>query len=306
MSGLYTPYAFVGDALTLANVQSQGLSPDVQAMVARAGGDLDPALIAASFIEPKIRLGTPDLSTLLGAGGVSLRFGKAFSTAWKLQYQQRDSAGGSGDFTAGSTHMVASGVKSLAVVNSISADNDNRAGALAQCMVYPCSSDGYATPLTISSTSALTGSIGVSKVYALGPVLCEGLSGGLAGVQRATINTGVDPKADRENGRTFPTRYYFGPRNPTFELEAKNGAIASLLGMIAAAGSGMTVYFQRFFPGADRYAFNQSEHISVSFSTGTFVTEEIGVDADGDAMTKFKALITGALSWSVNTTIVLP
>lgn len=306
MSGLYTPFAFIGDSLTLANVQTQDLSPDVQAMVARAGGSLDPALIAASFIEPKIKIGTPDLVTLLGAGGVSLRYGKAFTSAWKLQFQQRDTAGGSGDFTAGSTHLVASGTKSLAIVNSISAENDNRAGALAQCTVYPCSTTGIAPAYTISSESALTGSVGVSKVYALGPVLCEGLTGGLGGVQRATINPGVEVEPDRENGRTFPTRYKIKTRNPTVEIEAKNGAIAALLGMIAAASSGMTVYLQRFIHGADRYAFDQSEHIAVSFSTGAYVTESIGVDAEGDAMTKFKAMITGAISWTVNTTIVLP
>jgi hypothetical protein len=306
MSGLFTPYAFVGDSLTLANVQSQGLSPDVQAMIARAGGSLDPALISASFIEPKIKIGTPDLTTLLGAGGVSLRFGKAFTSAWKLQYQQRDSAGGAGDFTTGSTHLVASGTKALAIVNSISAENDNRAGALAQCTVYPCSTDGYASALSISAAASLTGSIAVGKVFALGPVLCEGLAGGLGGVQRATINLGVEVAPDRENGRTFPTRYTIKPRNPMVEIEAKNGAIAALLGMMAGVGTGMTVYLQRFFPGADRYAFDQAEHIAVSFSTGTYVTEEIGVDAEGDAMTKFKAMVIGALSWTVNTTISVP
>lgn len=306
MSGLYTPYAFVGDSLTIGNVQTQDISPDVQVMVARGGGALDPALIAASFIEPKIKIGTPDLATLLGAGGVSLRFGKAFSSSWKLQFQQRDTAGGSGDFTSGSSHLVASGTKSLAVVNSLSAENDNRAGALAQCTVYPCSTTGIAAAYTITAGSSLTGSVAVGKVYALGPVLCEGLTGGLAGVQRATINTGVEVSPDRENGRTFPTRYTLKNRNPTIEIEAKNGAIAALLGMIAGASSGMTVYFQRFLPGADRYAFDQTEHISVSFSTGAYVTESIGVDAEGDAMTKFKAMVTGALSWAVNTTIDIP
>lgn len=307
MSGLYTPYAFNADTtFTLGNVQTQSLSPGAELMVARTGGSLDPSLVAAAYIEPKAQISTPDLATLLGASGVSLRFGKAFSTAWKLQFQARASLGGAGDFLGTGNHLVASGTKAFLVVDSLTADTDNKVGASAQCSLLPVSVDGQTTAMTIAADASLSGSIALGKTFGLGPVLCEGLTGGLGGVQKVTINTGLQPRPDRENGLTFPTRYTLGPRNPMFEVDAKNGAIAALLGIISGASTGMTVYFQRMAHGSDRYGFEASEHVAVGFSTGAYTTREIGVDNEGDAITRLTATITGVLSWSVDTAIVVP
>lgn len=309
MSDLYSIYPFTSNAFNLLDLDMQDFTPNLQVLKARAGGSLDPALVAARSYEPAAKIGTADLATLLT--NVSVLRGKKL-TSWAMQFQKRDDAGGSGEFTTGSTHASvksASGCTGCIVVDSISAEKDQPDPVLANCTLYMYSSDGRVVPFTIGASQALSQSPTLGKVYALGPVLCEGLVGGLPGVQRAEINFGTAINPDRDAGKTVPIRGTVGERNPTISIDAESFAIGALLGAIAKTGDtggGMTVYLQRIMHGSDRYAFDQSQHIGIGFTTGAYTTQSIGVNKQGNAMTRFTAHVTGQIAVAIDTTIVLP
>lgn len=309
MSDLFSIYPFVSNAFNLTNLESQEFSPEVEQLKVYAGGSLDPAMVAASFLQPMARLSTGNINTLLT--NVSPLRGKKL-TSWALQLQKRDEAGGAGDFTTGSTHTAiksVSGCTACMIIDSISADKDARQIVTAGCSLYMYSSNGLVVPFSYAVTESLTASPAIGKVFALGPVLMESLTGGLKGVERATVNFGTQLNPDRDGGKIIPTRGTVGRRNPTVEIEAKSGTIAALTGAIGRtqdSGGGMTVYLQRIMNGSDRYAFDQSEHIALGFTTGVYKLENVGVNAEGDAMTKFTAHIVGQIGFTVDTTITLP
>lgn len=309
MSDLYSIYPFTSNAFNLLNIDMQEFTPNVQLLKARAGGSLDPAMAAARSYEPSAKIGTTDLATLLT--NVSVLRGKKL-TSWAMQFQKRDDAGGSGDFTTGGTHGAiksASGCTACMVVDSIPAEKDQPDPVVANCSLYMYSSNGRAVPFSVGTSESLSQSPALGKLYALGPVLCEGLAGGMAGVQRAEVTFGTSINPDRDGGKTVPIRGTVGERNPMISVDAESFAIGALLGAIGATGDlggGMTVYLQRIKHGSDRYAFDESEHIAIGFTTGAYTTQSIGVNKQGNAMTRFTAHITGQIAVVLNTTIVLP
>ena len=309
MSDLYSIYPFTSNAFNLLAMDMQEWMPNIQPTKVHVGGSLDPAMVAASYYEPSARIGTTDLATLLA--NVSLLRGKKL-TSWAMQFQQRAEAGGAGDFTTGSTHAAVksvSGCPACMVVDSISAEKDQRDPVSANCSLFMYSSNGRTVPFTVGTSEALSQSPAIGKTYALGPILREGLTGGPAGAQRAEVNFGTPIVPDRDAGKTCPIRGTVGNRNPTISVDAESVAIGALLGAIAKTqdvGGGMTVYLQRLLHGSDRYAFDQSEHIAIGFTTGAYLTQSIGVNKDGNAMTRFTAHITGQIAVVVNTTITVP
>lgn len=283
-NAVFSAFPAIFDSLTIPDIVSVTPSAGVKKIIARAGGSVDPNLIAEAVRESMVDLTALDLGAILTAvSGVN---GLPVSSAAKIQYQQRSDGG---TFTGTGTHITLSTAKGFLWVESISAKQDDDQGAQIGLKFAPLVT-GSNPPLIVNASQNLTGTPGVAALYRLGPVTFE--TSVLGGIQSATCNFGMDYKPFRAGGQVGAGVGFIRARNPTFEFETTNVAILSQIGMgIIGITDGCSLGFQLIGT-----ALTDAAHVLLTIATGSYEVTDAGVSGEGDAMAKVTVTATGTIA----------
>lgn len=297
---LFSLYPAIFDSLTVNNLRSVEPSANIQKMMITPGGSVDTALVAKAFEEPRVRLQSGDVGTILAA--VSAVTGLAVNTTGEMQYQQRQDGG---VFQSSNTHFTLNSTAGFLYITDFGAEQDSQEGADIQ-LEYFCLKEGANPPFTASVSQPLSGSPAVNALYALGPVVYEGAQ--LGGIQSWRCNTGITYRAVRGDGQTAASVGSIRDRKPTIDIGLNNLSVVNDTGFgsLKAVSSGITCYLQRVVNGGDRVAFGESSHIAVSVAAGAYNVESIAASGDGDATPRLMVTPTGTITVAVNTTIEIP
>ena len=295
------PAVFVNGGTTLAIQQLDSVEPDpqIQELIMRGGGSVDPLLIATAMSDPRIKMASRDIQTILAA--VSISSGFYAATSGKIQYRQQ--ANGS-DYVSGSNHVTITSPLAYLYVEEFGAkQGDKEAGdiSLTAVPLY----NGTTIPLTVNVSQALTSSVAMNAVHHLGPVKIEG--SWLGGVQSVRIKSGITVETKASDGLIFPTTCRIKERAPTIEIEAHNLSIMAAIGMNGTypISSGFLSYLLKVVPGAGRYAADTSNHIATSVSSGVYKVTGITGSKAESAMGKITVMPTlNSMSINTATTVV--
>ncbi len=299
---LYGLYPAIIGGLVINNVDSVSPSPGVESIIRMAGGSIDPQFSAAAFAEPYVKIGAHDLQAILS--NVSPVTGLPFNAA-AVQYEARSQGG---IFKGNGNHVTLSSTLGCAWVNDFGATQDDKEGADIN-LTYACLYDGTNAPLVVNAAQNLTGSPTVNALHALGPVIFENQAGGLVGVTKVRVNTGMEYRVKRSDGDLFARFGSFVKRAPTIEIDCLNLGVLGTIGPFKLPITNpLVVYFQKVLSGGGRVAYNVAQHVSVTISAGDYTIQEIPVDGDGDATTRITVAATGtaALAFATATTITIP
>lgn len=294
---LYGLYPSVIGAVTVNNIDSATPSPGVESIIRMVGGSVDPQLIAMAFADPQVKLASHDVQAILQ--GISAFNGLAFSAA-AVQYQARLQGG---EFQGAGSHVKLTSTLGFAHVVDFGAVQDDKEGADIN-INYWALFDGTNLPIVVNLAQSLTGSPAVTALHALGPVVLEGSQ--LVGVTKWRYTSGIEYRVKRGDGDLFARVGSIVARKPTIEIECLNLSVLGVLGAFQlAATSGVVCYLQKAVAGGGRVPYGTTGHIALTATAGKYKVTDIGVDKDGDAMSKITFHCTTVPTCNPSTTIPL-
>ena len=303
MPQMWGIYPAVLDGVTINNLMSVDISPEIQELSVVPGGSVDRKLIATSKAEPKISFETFDVAALLGS--VGLMTGLAVSSSYKFQAQKRSDGG---VFAGSGNHITITGTTGFLKIEEITANQDADTPAMARG-VFHVLYDGSTAPTNVNTGQNLTGSVAVNATHALGPVLFEGQTGGLGGATSVTITPNIEFTMPRSDGDLVARTGAVTKRAPEIKITSLNlSNLASLsLDTTVPINSGLTIYLQKITPGGGRVAYATSQHISISVSAGTYIlTRAAGRNDQNSTFDLTVKPINNAISVSTSAAISIP
>lgn len=296
------PAQFVHGAgtLTLAQLSSVGVEPGVVLSEPMAAGSVDRGAVIASHVEPRVRLSTADLATLLGTVGIA--DGLYCSSGCKIQFQQR-ATNAAGIFLGGLNHVRIDATLGTLWIESLRSSQDDREGAVADCL-FAALFDGTNEPLVQSNNVALSGTPAFTSQFHHGPAYLAAAQ--LAGLRSVQYQTGLAFSAVRADGDYAPKLGAFVERKPilslTFDkLSAVTSGPNSLVN--AALAATLAVYFRKGVHGGKRVSDASPVHIKLSFAAGGWRGAGFQVTGVDDATVTISAEPTTAPSISAASTI---
>lgn len=288
----YVIYPAVFDALTINHMLSVGFSSNVQKLIARAGGSVDPAAVIEVARENEIRMRTGDIATVLSA--VSAVNGLLVTSTGEIQFQQRADGG---TYKTTSEHVTLNSTKGLLLPQSISASQDAQDAAGLEISYVPYRV-GVNAPIIVNVNQSLVGAPAISTVYKLGPIVFENTR--LSDIQDMSTNFGLTHKHWRGSGDVAAATGSIELRDPTMEFSGRNLELAKSIGGGAIQiTNGITQYYRRA-----GYADNTSNHIAISLSGGTY--EVTDLDGQGEQSVNQRVMVTGAGQISVSLGATIP
>lgn len=202
--GRYTGYGvnFEGSMVPSIVDGSPKLNPNVEKLIERYDGDIEPTLIALLTNEPLGEFQTRDVSFLSAAA--------AFSTSPVIFYfKAYDEVAG-----MGASGISFSAAKGIIVPTRLQGQSGK--DATLTCEVHAVSSDGDTNPITTGTSVASSTAHG--DAYTIGDV---SLGSDISGVQEIDFNFGYTVKKNTgENGKPFPTLAYIEKREATLKIKA--------------------------------------------------------------------------------------
>lgn len=297
------PPKFVSGATTLYinGLDSLDPQPGIEALMAMAGGSVNPLLYATAFTEPKVKMTARDLQAILA--GVSITNGWAIDTSATIPYEKRANGG---DYAGAGTNFTLTGTQGLLYVEEFGAKQDDKEGADV-VLTYCATWDGTNLPLVTNVSQNLTGTPGVAAIHALGPCNFQGIIGGLPGVTSVRVKTGIEVKFVRADGELHPRIVVIIKRVPTIEVELFNIPIANTLtlGSIIPLSSNFTCSFQKCVAGGARVPYATAEHVVVTVAAGAYKLESMSGNKTDNASLKLTVLPTGTLAINTASAITL-
>lgn len=292
------------NSFVLNQVDNQSFSPGVEALIAQAGGSVDPALEAVATADPRWKFMSRDIQTILQ--NVALMVGLQVTSGARMQLQRRANAG-AGIYRSGASHFVLTAPIGYLFIEEFGFERNSKEGGDIS-LQFAALFNGTDTPVSINVSQNLQGVPAVNSVHALGPVVIEGAQ--LTGVTKWRFKTGIEIEINTGDGETTSRVCTVQKRAPSLEIEALNQTFldsAGIGGFTKPMTDGITCFAQRVLHGGDRYSWSDSEHISATISEGMYTVQEISSQKAGQANTKITATaINNEVSVNPATTIVLP
>lgn len=298
---LHDVYPARFNSFTLNQVDNQSFSPGLQALIATAGGSIDPGLDAIAEQDNRWKFSSRDIQTILT--NVNLATGLEITSGAKMQFQRRANAG---VFASGSAHFVLTSTVGLLFVEEFGFEQSSKEGGDLSAQ-YVALYDGTNEPTVVNVSQALVGSPAVNAVHALGPVAIEGAQ--LTGVTKWRCKTGIEVLVQPADGEGASRIVTIGKRMQTLEIEALNMTFLSTasIGVKRAISTGITAYAQKVLAGGHHVSWGSAAHIAATISQGTYTVDEISGSKGQNANVKITALaINNNLSINPATTITLP
>jgi len=287
----YGVYPAVFDGLTINHMLSVGFTTNVQKLIARAGGSIDPKLIAEVARENEIRMTTGDIGTVLTS--VSIINGLLVTTSGEIQYQKRKDGGA---FVTTAEHVTLNSTRGMLLPRTITSSQDSQEAAALELSYIPFRV-GSNAPFIVNVGESLTGSPAVNLLYKQGPVVFEGTT--LFDIQDSMTDFGLTFEQWRGSGETAATTGSITLREPKMEFTARNlELLGSLGGGLTGMTTGITQYYRR-----DGYADNSGNHIAISFSAGTYEITDVTGQGEKSVDQKVTVMGVGQAAITIGTTI---
>lgn len=263
------------------------------------GGSVDPGAHIVARADPMARLGTRSLSALLAA--VPPATGLNLTGGGVLRYQQRDDAG---IFMSTNVHVSETFATGYAMIDSLSASQDDEKGVEANVQVYITSADGITNPITRAAGNAnITGvTPAFGTEYYLGPVYTGGAE--LPGIRSVQVSYGLTCQPFRSSGAVFPTHVIPTRRQSSIRVQChKLTADAGASWFLRAISTSFIVYFWQAADNGIRTAVGSGAHVKISSTDGAWRIVDTSGDGLDDAIVTFEYLPKTALTTSVTSTI---
>lgn len=295
------PASFVhgGGTLNLAQLRMQGLQPNSEKSIIIPGGAIDAGAIIQSHAQSIVRLGTRDLTTLLGT--LSLLVGLKCTGNCIFRFQKRVAQS---TFATGASHVTLTATLGFLNCESIRASQSDVNGAMADLAFFPLF-DGTNVPLAIAVTADfdLATPPAFTSAFYLGPVYLGAAQ--IEGIQSVEIRPGVNFRPVFGDGDQYARVGVIESRTPQLRFTLTNvgylSTITSLFGN--APASAIHVYLAKGVSGGGRVAAASTVHAKVTVSAGDWTPDDISVEGNADGSLSVVVRPTGSLSFSVASAI---
>ena len=290
------------NTLDLQQLSSFRIDPSANIIHQTQMGSVDrsASFIASAF--PTITIETMDLATVLAA--VSLTAGLPVEAGvYNLQHRQ---SGGIWYPTGDSQHVKFSSPLGFIEPQTIEAATEEQTEGAKLTMLHHTLWDGAeptVDPLIRTATQNLTGMPvpAFNTQFFMGPISHNAAK--VNGVKRFTYTAGFKTMKDIADGDYFPKTITIDERNPRLQFTATNAALAAGLSEFLRAAGTWIVYLQKGNNGGHRVPRATAEHISITFNTGVWRSEETSAQGTGDATSVYSAEIHDPPTINLATTI---
>lgn len=283
-----------GSTINVRQLHGQEIMSGVTKDIVIPGGAIDPAAIPALYADPRVRLRSYDLYTLLT--GISPTAGFTITAASRIQWQQRTE---NGTFEGSGAHVYYGLTKGCAYLGSLASQQD---GAAELSFIVVPLFDGTNAILTANTSASLSSTPTFTSKYYHGPAYVNGSP--LLNVIANSVDFGINYQTNREGGDTVPRTGAIYTRSATMSVTVANAAIAATSGLFNNSLPGaFAVYFRKGVSGGDRVADATAEHAKVSGSSGVWNTDQMSVQDNGDGTSTVSVQFTGTIATSVASAI---
>jgi hypothetical protein len=284
--------------LNLTYLHRVGFDPGAVINRVELGGSVDPGAHIVARADPKAMIGTRSLSALLAV--MPLATGLQLTAGGVLRYQQRDDAG---IFMSTNVHVSETFATGYAMVDSLSASQDDEKGVEANVQIYITSSDGITDPITRAAGNAtLSTTPAFGTEYYLGPVYTAGAA--IPGIKSVQINSGLTCTPFRSSGAVFPTSVIPVRRQASIRVVChKLTADAGASWFLRAISTSFIAYLWQATDNGIRTAAGSSAHVKIHSTDGAWRIVDTSGDGLDDALVTFEYLPKTALTTSVTSTI---
>jgi len=289
----YVAYDAILGALNLRQILDSGYESGGDVKAGYNSGGVDPQALYGGAIDPRFPITSLDIAGLCGAGGIDPQAGLSIATGITVPLQK---AADEGTFVAGANHFSKTCANGLAVVDSISVDQQGN--EMSAQLVVHCRSTNGLDPVTPASGQALAAQA-FNATFGLGPVYVTPAGGGATPVDVVgyTVNTGITIQKFRPDGLPAPVRINIRRRKPTIDLRFKD---AEQLATFTASYKGLDAVacYGRRWLDADTFELDASlVHAKFSFAAGISSTQSLRASGTDDAETILR-LCGKVLTWS--------
>jgi len=260
---------------------------NIELAINRGSGSIYPGWVGNMTGKPTVQCETTELARVLGTinplSGLSISSTDTYTGA-DFYFMKRQKAG---TLVSGSTNLKLTTSAAMAVIKSISADQDKEAKMSLE--FYPYSTNGTTAQLSYTTNNAALQSVIPSEKFTLGPVLLNGTEiDGLIGV---SIDFAVVAKLDGSSGALWPEWTGIESVTPKITFKTRDLSLASTVALLGLAqGATQTdIYFRKLALGGGRTANVTTEHIRVrvNASQGMHVIDSLGGSEVADAEGSF-------------------
>jgi hypothetical protein len=296
------PCSFVHGGGTLNLAQMEGFDAQPTANVKRvyAAGAVDPKAHLVTTADPRVTFRTRDLTTLFTT--VSPLTGLASSGAGAtFRLQEREE--GTGIFLSTATHETFTLAKNHLTIDSISAAQDDRDGAVCECT---CHALYDLTNLPIVHNTAVDFTAAPAPAFTseffMGPVYHNSVQ--LPGVIRHGVEFGTVFTPFRQDGAVFPAKGFIARRQPVIKVTTqKMDEVASISKFLRALSGVFAVYFWKAVDNGVRVAVASGVHLKISCAAGAWNDDNLTATENEDGTATLSIMPTGSLSYSITSAI---
>lgn len=289
-----------GGTLNLAQLQAFRVGPAPAIKRVYVGGAVDPKANILTRGDPRVELGTRDLTTLLTTLN-PLTGLASFGAGATFRLQERDD--GESVFLSGLTHETFVVNKYHLVLNSISAQQDDQDGLLANLTCHALY-DGTNNPI-IHNTGvdfAAAPAPAFASEFWMGPVYHNAVQ--VEGITGWSVEFGVQFTPFRTSGAVWPTQGYIARRQPVLRATSlKVDVVANLVKELRALAGTFAVYGWKGADASHRVAVGSGVHLKISCAAGAWGDDEIAATENDDGTFSAVIMPTGTLAMSIASTI---
>lgn len=266
-----------GSGVAIKQCQSLDHSNNINLLIGRNSGDVDPAFTAVMEAEPTATISSYDVAGMVGIFGVA---GASVSSGTVTLPFSRRAAGST--FAGTLSHFTVTGANAFGYPTSYTATQGQDATCTADIMFL--STTGLAAPIS-SATGATLSSNAYNVAYTLGPATIDGTE--VAQITGITVNPGLTVETRKYGGAVYPTLCVITQRNPTIELTVANFDEIDTYGPMWATNDSIdaVAYFRKCADGSTRVADATAEHVAFTLSDGITTIDRFGAQdtSDGSA-----------------------
>jgi len=285
---LHTLYAVDIDSVTIDQIVSQAVAPNVAQAVSAGDGQVFGSFVHAGRISPSISFSTTGLTaalTKLAPSGFAL----AAAALGTFFFRKRVKGGA---LEVGSNHIKALITEGIVVPRSLSADQDSSSLACDAIATY----DGTNLPILVTGSQALTGTPTIAEQFVAGPVTINGVQ--LEGIVSIELDFGISLTIPAHDGQIYPMYAAIASFRPTLTIRTLDAVALSTFG-VAGTAQGATpsvAYLRAKVDGGGTIANDVASHINIATtaSKGMITVNELSAEQEGDATCEITITPTSA------------
>ena len=283
----HTSWDIVIGSGSIKNIQSVSFNQNAAIITERAAGAHAPGKLYQGNSEPMVTLSSTDISGLVALNtstfasvGICL---KEVTTTVPLA-KRADCA----VTAAGSVHTAFACNNTIIIPTSFEASQDSDTGATCSMEARFRSSDGLASPITLTNTASLASST-LGDSFGLGPVFINDVE--ITELVGITVTPNITLQIQRVGGGIYPVAHYLISTEPGFDIPSEN--VALLTAFVPNFGSSVAIdaYFRKRLDGGVFVDDEDEEHVRFSSAGGLVKADsmEVNRNSNGTITLRFHA-----------------